>query len=150
MLLDKRNKANLSGFSLIEAMISTMIIGVSFAGIYSIAIFSANNLNTSSDRQKLQLVADQIMEVIESDVSNIDFYDMDFTTCNAPNSGETEDYHQYRYKWCRMLNDSLGNPATGDEREISVSTTSDGKLVHIKLESRNAETSVVMKRIFNQ
>lgn len=147
--LRKNNKHNISGFSLVEAMVSTVIVGIAFTGIYSLTIFSSKTLNSSADRQKLQLTADSIMEVIESDLANIDSYNMDFTTCNAPDSGENENYHQYRYKWCRMLNDQIGTAATGDEREITISDTIEGKLVTIKLESRNAETNIVMKRIFN-
>lgn len=148
MLLNKVSEKQ--GFSLIEAMVSTLIISIAFAGIYTIAIFSSKTLNSSADRQRLQLIANQMMEVIESDLGDIDNYDLDFTTCTPPDSGETEDYHQYRYRWCRMLNDKVGNPATGDQREISVTNASDGKLVHISLESRNGETKIVMKRVFNE
>lgn len=151
MLLNNKNTSVKmeSGFSLVEAMVATVIIGVAFAGIYNIALFSSKTLNASSDRQKLQLIADQMMEVIESDIDNIDFYDLDFTTCNAPDSGETEDYHLNRYRWCRMLNSSVNTPATGDTREIAINSTSDGKLVTITLDSRNGETNVVMKRLFS-
>jgi Tfp pilus assembly protein PilV len=130
-------------------MVATVIMGIAFTGVYTIILFSSDVMNASSDRQKMQLVADQIMEVIESDLDNIDSYDMNFNTCNAPDSGETQNFHQYRYRWCRMLNNTIGLPATNDVRQISISSSIDGKIVDITLENRNAETSVTMKRLFN-
>jgi len=138
-----------SGFSLIEALIATMIIGVSFAGVYSITTFSARNLQASADRQSMQLAANQMLEIIESDIDNIDFYNLDFTTCNAPDSADIEDFHAYRYKWCRMINANLGASIAGDVREIIVSNTPDGKLVTIDLEGKNGTPKLVMKRLFN-
>ncbi len=144
------SKTDQSGFSLIEAMVATLIMSVSFAGVYTLTSFATTSLKSSVDRQKMQLVANQMLEVIGNDISNIDNYNLDFTTCTAPVGGETQDYHINRYKWCRMLNDSVGNPAAGDVREISVTTSGTNKIVHIILESRNGAAQIVIKNVYDQ
>ena len=146
-------------FSLVEAMVATMIMGIAFAGVYTMVAFSESNLQSSADRQKLQLIANQMLEIIRSNKENIDDYDnMDFTSCNPPAQDQTEDYHDHRYKWCRMINDNFGSAADGQTREILISDvsvqqdyvdpTNIPKKVEITLEVRG-NASVTVQKMFN-
>ena len=138
------------GFSLIEAMVATMIIAISFAGVYTMAGYSSVSLKNSIDRQKMQLIANQILESISSDYTSVDNYNnMDFTTCVAPTGAQTQTYHQNRYKWCRMLNDAVGSPATGDTRKIAITTSGTSKVVTVTLQSRLKNAQIVTKKIYD-
>ena len=137
------------GFSLIESMIATLIMAIAFTGVYTLSAFSSQTLTNSTNRQKMQLVANQMIEVIDGDYDNILMYDLDFTTCSAPGSGVTDSWEVNRYKWCRMLDDFLGTTNTGDVREIDVVTTTDGIVVNITLESKNGEAIVALKKLYS-
>lgn len=144
-------KTKENGFSLIEAMIAMAIMSISFVGVYTLTGYSSNTLKTSADRQKLQIIANQMFELIENDYDNIDNYDdMDFTTCVAPTSGQTQEFHQNRYRWCRMINDSIGTASVGDIRTISVTTAGTNKNVRITLESKNKGAQIVINKVYGE
>lgn len=138
------------GFSLIEAMIATLIMSITFAGVYTMAGYSSISLKNSIDRQKMQLIANQILESISSDYANIDSYNnMDFITCTAPTGAQTQTYHQNRYKWCRMLNDAVGTPAVGDTRKITIVTSGTSRIMSIVLQSRLKNAQIVIKNVYD-
>ena len=139
-----------NGFSLIEAMIAMLITAISFAGIFTLTAYSSTTLKNAVDRQKLQLIANQMFEIINSDYASVDNYNnMDFTTCNAPTGGQTQAYHQNRYKWCRMINDTVGTPSAGDVRKINVTTSGTSKNVRIILQSKKNATQIVINNVYN-
>ena len=154
--MSQKTKQNQSGFSLIEAMVATLIMAITFTGVYTLTNYSSITLKNSVDRQKMQIIANQMIESITIDYANIDSYNnMDFTTCNAPTVGQTQEFHQNRYRWCRMLNDSVGTavvsvtpPALPDIRNIVVTTASGKKTLHITLESRRKGTQIVIKNAY--
>jgi prepilin-type N-terminal cleavage/methylation domain-containing protein len=144
------SKTKDSGFSLIEAMIATLILGISIAGVFTMSGVSSVFLKNSIDRQKMQLIANQMFESISSDYANIDNYNnMDFTTCTAPTGAQTQTYHQNRYKWCRMLNDAVGSSVAGDTRKITVTTSGTSKIVGIVLESRAKNSQIIIKNVYD-
>lgn len=140
-----------SGFSLIEAMVSMAIMAISFVGVYTMTGYASTSLKHSTDRQKMQVIANTMFEIIASDYTSVDNYNnMDFTTCTAPTSGQTQNYHQNRYKWCRMLNDAVGTPASGDIRRIAITTSGTKKTVRITLESRKKGAQIVINNVYDQ
>lgn len=143
-----KNRKSNKGFSLIEAMVATAIIGIAFTGVFSMTIYSADTLQSAAKRQKLQIIANQIMEVIESDFASVDNYNLDFTTCVAPTSEQTQNYHVNRYKWCRMINAVLGQPRAGDVRSITVTTSGTARIVNVTLQGISGSPEVVLKRIY--
>jgi prepilin-type N-terminal cleavage/methylation domain-containing protein len=143
-------KYNQKGFSLIEAMIATLIMAITFTGVYTLTNYSSITLKNSVDRQKMQLIANQMIEAITIDEANIDSYNnMDFTTCNAPAVGQTQSFHLNRFRWCQMLNDAVGTPAVGDIRNIVVTTLAGKKTLHITLESRRKASQVIIKHAYD-
>lgn len=140
-----------AGLSLLEAMVATAVVGVAFAGIYTLTGFSNIHMDRSIAKQKLQMQANQILDVIETDISNIDQYNnMTLTTCTAPGTGVTDKYIVRRYEWCTRMTNELGAAGANDTRTITVTTLADNrKVVHILLESDNGNAQIVMKRTFN-
>jgi hypothetical protein len=74
---------------------------------------------------------------------------MDLTVCSAPTGGQTQAFYQYWYKWCRMLNDAVGAPATGDIRKITVTTAGTSKIVGITLQSHLKNAQIVIKKSYD-
>ncbi len=137
------------GFSLIEAMVATMVSAITFVGVYSMASYATITTKNSADRQRMQIIAEEMLETLSADIANIDNYNnMDFTTCTAPTGSQTADFYQNRYKWCQMLNDSVGLPATGDTRKITITTSGTSRIVHIVLMSRNNKAQIIINNIY--
>jgi hypothetical protein len=101
-------------------------------------------------RQKMQMISSQILEVIESDVENLDSYDMGLGICIEPAVGETDKFDLRQYEWCARLNGEIGTIGSGETREIDITTLADDRrVVHITLEGISGEVQVVMKRTYD-
>jgi prepilin-type N-terminal cleavage/methylation domain-containing protein len=137
------------GFSLIEAMVATMIISIAFVGVFSLTTFSAKQIVNSQDRQKLQLVANQIFEIIEIDSDNIASYATNLATCTTPGSGEARKYILRPYEWCTRLNAELGAAQTSDVRTITVTASGSENIVTVTLTSKNGANKVILKRTYD-
>lgn len=141
---------NSEGITLLEAVIATAILGIGFVGVYTISSVSMQTMDRSISRQKLQMQANQILDLIENDLTNIDQYNMlDLGACVVPDPMETQVSIIRSYEWCSRLAGEVGAVA-GDERSVNVSTLADGRrVVHVVLEANSSDVQVVMKRIFD-
>ncbi len=139
---------NQKGFSLIEAMISAGIVAVGFAGVLTLVATSDKFMSRSIGKQKAQMIANQMMDIIEADNANIDSYTMDLTTCTDP--GAALDTYLIRgYEWCVRLEDELGVAGVDNNRSISVTDSGTQKLVTILIEGQSQRVQVFMKRLFD-
>ncbi len=138
------------GFSLVEAMVAAIIVAIGFAGVFTMTGVSTTSMKRAMDRQQIWVQANQMLDVIETDISNIDSYSMDFSTCNPPASDETERHQIKRYEWCRRLNDAVGQPRSGEVRSISVTDLPDArKRVSIRIDAQGGEVSVLLRRSYD-
>ena len=79
----KKNKSKISGLSILEALVSTAIVGIGFIAILQMTNFSAHSIDNSGDRTKANYLAEMIAEDVissrdslygvKSDNSNIVF-----------------------------------------------------------------------------
>jgi len=79
----KKNKSKISGLSILEALVSTAIVGIGFIAILQMTNFSAQSIDNSGDRTKANYLAEMIAEDVissrdslygvKSDNSNIVF-----------------------------------------------------------------------------
>ena len=79
----KKNKSKISGLSIIEALVSTAIVGIGFIAILQMTNFSAQSIDNSGDRTKANYLTEMIAEDVissrdslygvKSDNSNIIF-----------------------------------------------------------------------------
>ncbi|MCE3232248.1 MAG: hypothetical protein K0R98_505 [Rickettsiaceae bacterium] len=137
------------GFTLIEAMVSTAIMGVGFVGVYTLIATSETLMQRSIGREKMQMIADQILDIIETDLTNIASYQMTLATCTDPGASTSQPLIR-GYEWCMRLNNEIGAAITGETRSITVTTLADGRrVVHIVLDGYNQKIQVVMDRAFN-
>ena len=79
----KKNKSKISGLSILEALVSTAIVGIGFIAILQMTNFSVQSIDNSGDRTKANYLAEMIAEDVissrdslygvKSDNSNIVF-----------------------------------------------------------------------------
>lgn len=137
------------GFSLIEAMISAGIMALGFVGVFTLVAASEQFTARAIARQKMQMIANQIIEVIDSDLANIDSYTMNLNPTVCPTANPADKIDVRHSEWCTRLKNEI-DPAVANTRTITVTTLAgDRKLVSIFLEGRNKSALVVMRRIFD-
>lgn len=132
------NKNNQSGFTLIEAIISLVMFGISFAGLFLLfGIAQQTSMNTQK-KMFLNIMANRIVETIANEGTNTD------TTINPFNNqllydGSLNDctvgLSSYRLEWCTDLQNQVGGFTGYDGEERTVSVVKDGSdlLINISL-----------------
>ncbi len=128
---------------------ATAIASVGFVGTYTLVATSEVVTTRSIGRQKLQMLADQMFDIIDTDTANIDSYAMTLTTCTDPGVAASQPLTR-GYEWCLRMNNEIGAAVSGETRSITITTLADGtKVVHIVLDGYNSKIQVVMNRAFN-
>ncbi len=148
---------NEKGFSLIEALIATALIAIGFTSVLLANSASEIALRQSIARQKLQMQADQIINIIDADHANIDSYNFDFNNCpdSPPDEATSPTYLLREYEWCQRMNSEVIAPYASnpvDHRTITISNIAsqpNQRIVDINLEAYNQKVQIAMKRIFN-
>lgn len=132
------NKNNQSGFTLIEAIISLVMFGISFAGLFLLfGIAQQTSMNTQK-KMFLNIMANRIVETIANEGTNTD------TTINPFNNqllydGSLNDctvgLSSYRLEWCTDLQNQVGGFTgyEGEERTVSVVKDGSDLLINISL-----------------
>lgn len=132
------NKNNQSGFTLIEAIISLVMFGISFAGLFLLfGIAQQTSMNTQK-KMFLNIMANRIVETIANEGTNTD------TTINPFNNQSLYDgslndctvgLSSYKLEWCTDLQNQVGGFTGYDGEERTVSVVKDGSdlLINISL-----------------
>ena len=132
------NKNNQSGFTLIGAIISLVMFGISFAGLFLLfGIAQQTSMNTQK-KMFLNIMANRIVETIANEGTNTD------TTINPFNNqllydGSLNDctvgLSSYRLEWCTDLQNQVGGFTgyEGEERTVSVVKDGSDLLINISL-----------------
>jgi prepilin-type N-terminal cleavage/methylation domain-containing protein len=136
-----------SGFSLIEAMVSTAIMSIGFVGVYTLVATSEQLMTHSIAREKAQMIADQMLEIISTDIPNISTYSMNLATCVNPAPSTSQPLVR-GYEWCIRLNSELGAVGATDRRSITVTAMDTRQLVYVLIEGSERKVQVVMSRIY--
>ena len=153
--LRKNYKQSLSAFTLIESLVSVVIMAIAFAGVYQLVMSSNNVLYESIERQKLSFQAGEIIESLNADQSNIlEYHGKDLAQCGniKGNVGKTEQLNRLKL-WCQKLKGELGEKRSQDKRLIRVVKTKvDDKSVYVvtvELSGKSDKKTVYVKRVFN-
>lgn len=149
------NRKGENGFTLLEAMLATVIVGVGFVSIFSLTVFSERSLHTTVQKEKLELIANQMMEVIEADLDNFTLYDVDLTDNNVCINAAAADQNIIRNarinEWCQRIADEISLSGT-NVRDINafVDPVDGTRILNIVLEAKNGEAQVVINRSFGE
>jgi len=153
--LRKNRKQSLSAFSLIESLVSVVIMAIAFAGVYQLVTSSNGVLYESIERQKLSFQAGEIIESLNADQSNIlEYHGKDLAQCGniKGNVGKTEQLNRLKL-WCQKLQGELGEKRAQDKRLIRVVKTKVGDknvyVVTVELSGKSDKKTVYVKRVFN-
>jgi len=147
------------GFTLVEVLISTAIMAIGFAGIYSLVTYSNVVLQNSIVREQLNMQANEIVEMIYSDreslkKDNISRYTSQLDNCHKIAAG-TKDYQKRVKQWCEKIlkNKHIGAKRHKDKRNIYVRRKSlnqdEMSVVTVVLTAKDGKQSIVLKRAFH-
>ena len=146
---------NKSAFTLVEVLVSVVILAIGFAGVYSLVATSNRVMNDSIDKEKSNYHASEIIETLHSEKKDLatvaSFYEgKDLVTrCDDMTlTASTEDHLNRLKSWCKKM----GERTTGDRKIRVVRKTIDGRDVYvvlIKLSGKLDKNTVVIKRVFN-
>jgi|APSaa5957512493_1039668.scaffolds.fasta_scaffold92997_2 prepilin-type N-terminal cleavage/methylation domain-containing protein len=153
--LRKNRKQSLSAFSLIESLVSVVIMAIAFAGVYQLVTSSNGVLYESIERQKLSFQAGEIIETLNADQPNIlEYHGKDLGQCGniEVNKGKTDQLNKLKL-WCQKLQGELGEKRSQDKRLIRAIKTKVGDknvyVVTVELSGKNNKKTVYVKRVFN-
>ena len=142
-------------FTLIESLVSVVVMAIGFAGVYSLVSTSNTILNDSIEREKLSFQASEIIESLHADQPNIlEYNGKDLSQCNNIKVNKGKEDQLTRLKtWCQKLQGELGDKRNQDKRLIRVVKTKVGSknvyVVSIELSGKSDKKTVFMKRVFN-
>ena len=142
-------------FTLIESLVSVVLMAIGFAGVYSLVSTSNTILNDSIEREKLSFQASEIIESLHADQPNIlEYNGKDLSQCNNIKVNKGKEDQLTRLKaWCQKLQGELGDKRNQDKRLIRVVKTKVGNknvyVVSIELSGKSDKKTVFMKRVFN-
>ncbi len=133
---------NQSGFTLIEAIVSLMMFGVSFAGLFLLfGIAQQTSINTEK-KMFLNLMANRIIETIANEGTNTDTAVNPFNnqthyhgSLNDCTGYKITDSPNYKFQWCNDLTNQVGGftDYAGEERTVSVVKEGNDLLIDVSL-----------------
>ena len=142
-------------FTLIEALVSVVILAIGFAGVYGLVSTSSRVMSDSIDKEKLKFQNTEIIESLHADQANIlEYNGKDLSSCNSIKTSKDKEEQLKRLKaWCQKLQGEVGDKRSQDKRIIRVVKQKVGEnyvyVVSIELSGKSDKKSVFMKRIFN-
>ena len=146
---------NKQAFTLIEALISVVIMAIGFAGVYGLVSTSNRVLSDSIDREKLNFQTSEIMESLQADQINIlEYNNKDLSNCSALTIKKGLDGQLAKLKrWCEKLKGDIGDKRSNDKRRIRVEKKKVGQkyvyIVSVDLVGKNGKKTVLTKKVFN-
>ena len=142
-------------FTLIEALVSVVLMAIGFAGVYALVSTSSRVMSDSIDKEKLKFQNTEIIESLHADQANIIEYNgKDLSSCSSIKTSNNKEEQLKRLKaWCQKLQGEVGDKRSQDKRIIRVVKQKVGQnyvyVVSIELSGKSDKKSVFMKRIFN-
>ena len=143
------------GFTLIEVLVSIVIMMIGFVGVFGLVAVSDRTLQNSSDRAELNSLANDIIESVHSDQSNIaEYVNKKLGNCSSlsTSKGKTEQLERLK-RWCERMKGEAGETRSKDIRVIRVTKkkvgTKEVNILTIELTSRDGKNTIFTKRVFN-
>ena len=102
----KKDRKKISGLSLLEALVSTAIIGIGFVAILQMTTYSVHSINTSGDRTKANYLTNMMAEDVIGH--------RDVNTSGVQNFSEYLSENQPNLNFCDDPSSSQANANAGN------------------------------------
>ena len=113
--LGKKNKTkNLSGMSLIEALVATVVVGVGLVTVLQLAAFVTRSVDISIEKNKVNYLSEMMMEDMLSDRNSLSFYQRTLN-CGITTQPTQNPYDLRINKWQTNFKGSLDGGLTGQD-----------------------------------
>jgi Tfp pilus assembly protein PilV len=99
--MDKSNSTK--GISIIESLVSIVIIGIGFIAMMQLSAFTINSMDRATEKNKLNYLSEMVMEDMIADPDNALKYNGFNKTCSTGNQTSTDLQTKMKKKWDDML-----------------------------------------------
>ena len=113
--MDKSNSTK--GISIIESLVSIVIIGIGFIAIMQLSAFTINPMDRAIEKNKLNYLSEMVMEDMIADPDNALKYNGFNKTCSTGNQTSTDLQTKMKKKWDDMLQEKSLIQINNKERQ---------------------------------
>ena len=113
--MDKSNSTK--GISIIESLVSIVIIGIGFIAIMQLSAFTINSMDRATEKNKLNYLSEMVMEDMIADPDNVSKYHGFNKTCSTGNQTSTDLQTKMKKKWDDMLQEKSLIQINNKERQ---------------------------------
>ncbi len=113
--MDKSNSTK--GISIIESLVSIVIIGIGFIAIMQLSAFTINSMDRATEKNKLNYLSEMVMEDMIADPDNVSKYNGFNKTCSTGNQTSTDLQTKMKKKWDDMLQEKSLIQINNKERQ---------------------------------
>ena len=99
-------KKSLKGISLIEALVSVVVVGIGFVSILQMAVYATRSVDIAIEKNKSNFIAEMMMESIVADKRNAQNYLVNFK-CDYQLRGEGTVSDRVKNFWLSSFDRSL-------------------------------------------
>ena len=145
------------GFTLVEVLVSVAIMAIGIAAVFGFVSISDDVLYKSRQREQLNMVATDIIEIVHSDQANImEYVEKDLSNCaGLVTSSGIQNQKTRLNRWCAHMNDFRYFPevTSNDVRKIRASEKDLGDkkvlVLTVELTTSDGKTAIFAKRVFD-
>ena len=113
--MDKSNSTK--GISIIESLVSIVIIGIGFIAMMQLSAFTINSMDRATEKNKLNYLSEMVMEDMIADPDNALKYNGFNKTCSTGNQTSTDLQTKMKKKWDDMLQEKSLIQINNKERQ---------------------------------
>ena len=113
--MDKSNSTK--GISIIESLVSIVIIGIGFIAMMQLSAFTINSMDRATEKNKLNYLSEMVMEDMIADPDNVSKYNGFNKTCYTGNQTSTDIQTKMKKKWDDMLQEKSLIQINNKERQ---------------------------------
>ena len=144
-----------AGFTLLEVMISMVIIVIGIAAVFGFVSVSDDVMQNAKHREQLDMMITDVIETVHSDQEHIAEYSgKELKSCSGLSTSQGKAKQLKHLKnWCNQLTSNVGDLKGADARGIKKFQKTDlGKtvtVIEIELTSKDGKNLIFAKRVFN-